>query len=140
METISVERPAPSGGKFLTQLNIGFGPRVGCLPEFSIAVLKGDGFGKKLSQTMPPNTDPINLMIDNIPIKTVLPVLVRYDNGWEAVLLADEQVVLAFAAGTTARIQMMANTPVFEFPITGARAAMIEAQEQCKAYHRAGPH
>src|SRR4051794_8056248 len=65
VETIVIDRPGPAGGKLMTILNLGFGPKDGCVPELAIAVLKGAGYGKPQGKVLPPNTDPVGLKVDD---------------------------------------------------------------------------
>jgi hypothetical protein len=79
----------------------------------------------------PPHTEPVSLVVDQNPVATPAPVLVKYDNGVEAVFAASRQIVQALVAGTTATVQIVPGTPRFEFPIAGAGAALDAARRQC---------
>jgi hypothetical protein len=126
--SIAMDHPGESGTTIVTLMNVGFGPKGGCQPEIGIAVLKGSGYGKPVGKMSPPYTEPVNLTVDQKPVSTQAPFLVKYDNGLEAVFPADRQVVEALASGTTATVQIASGTPRFEFPITGAAGAITKPE------------
>ena len=70
-------------------------------------------------------------VVDGVQVSTPAPILVKYDNGFEAVFPADTLIMQALSSGTVARIRLLTGTPMFEFSISGARAAIAQAQRQC---------
>lgn len=133
--SIAMDHPGASGTTITTLMNVGFGPKGGCQPEIGFAILKGEGYGKIVGKMSPPRTEPVSLKVDQKSVPTQAPFLVKYGNGLEAVFPADRQVVEALAAGTTATVQIVSGTPKFEFPISGAGAAMAEARRLCLSNH-----
>ncbi|MGH7100196.1 MAG: hypothetical protein ACREE4_21475 [Stellaceae bacterium] len=129
--SIAMDHPGASGTTIVSLMNVGFGPRGGCQPEVGIAMLKGDGYGKPVGKISPPHTEPVNLMVDQKPVLTQAPFLVKYDNGLEVVFPASRQVLQALAAGITASVQIVSGTPKFEFPIAGAADAIADARKRC---------
>jgi hypothetical protein len=132
---IAMDHPGASGTTVVTLMNVGFGPKSGCQPEIGIAMLKGDGYGTPVGKISPPHTEPVNLTVDQQRVSTQAPFLVKYDNGLEVVFAADQKVLGALAAGTTATVQIVPGTPRFEFPITGAGGAIAEARKRCLSRH-----
>lgn len=133
--SIAMDHPGASGTAIVTLINVGFGPKGGCQPEIGIAMLKGEGYGKPIGKISPPHTEPVKLTVDQKPVPTQAPFLVKYDNGLEVVFPADRQVLDALATGTTATVQIVSGTPRFEFPITGAGNAIAEARKRCMSSH-----
>jgi hypothetical protein len=120
-----------SVGTVVTMLNVGFNRKRGCRAELGFAVLKGATYGEPVGKQSPPRTEPIMLAVDGVQVSTPAPILVKYDNGFEAVFPADTLIVQALSSGTIARVRLVTGTPTFEFSISGARAAITQAQRQC---------
>lgn len=120
-----------SDGTIVTLLNIGFNGQRGCRAELGFAVLKGTTYGKAIGKQSPPRTEPILLMVDGARVATPAPTLVKYDNGWEAVSAAAGTILEAISAGTTASVRILPGTPLFQLPISGAGAAITQAQREC---------
>ena len=119
-------------GTLVSLMNVGFAPKNGCQPELGIALLKGNGYGTPVGRISPPHTEPVSLVVDNIPITTPAPFVVKYDNGLEAVFAASQSIMQSIANGTTATAQLVPGTPRVEFPISGARTAFAEALHECE--------
>lgn len=122
-----------SGGTIVTMLNVGFNAQRGCRAELGFAMLKSATYGDAVGKQSPPRTEPIVLMVDGVRVVTPAPTLVKYDNGFEAVFAADTIIVQALSAGTIATVRILSGTPTFEVPISGAGAAITQAQRQCAA-------
>ena len=91
-----------SNGRTLNGLlNIGFGSKGGCLPELGVAVLTGDGYGKPVGKYSPPNTTSIRLTVDSTPVATDAPYVVRYENGFEAIVRIDTRIVQTLTSGAS---------------------------------------
>jgi len=128
---VAMDHRGTTGTTIMTVLNVGYGRKNGCQPEFGIAMLKGSGYGSPVGKISPPSTEPITLVVDESRVPTPAPFLVKYDNGIEAVFAASPEIVQALVAGTTATVQIVSGTPTFEFPLTGAGAALDAARRQC---------
>lgn len=121
-----------SGKTIVTLLNISFAPP-SCLPEFGFAILTGNSYGNAIGKISPDRTTPIFLQVDGISIKTPNPYLVKYDNGIEVIFHESQQFLNYIFSGSEAIIQIVPETPRFEFPLAGARAAVSKANELCSS-------
>ena len=130
--TVTAEQVG-SGGTIMTLLNVGFNAQRGCRAELGFAMLKGAAYGETVGKQSPPRTEPIVLMVDDVRVVTPAPTLIKYSNGWEAVSAADTTIVQAISAGTKATVRILSGTPTFELSISGAGAAIMQAQRQCAA-------
>ena len=99
------------GGTIVTLLNIGFNAKRGCRAELGFAILKSGIYGEVVGKQSPPRTQPIMLMVDGARVVTPAPILVKYDNGWEAVSAADSTIVQSLSTGTTATVRILSGTP-----------------------------
>lgn len=131
LAALAMDHPEVLGATILTVMTIGFEPQAGCHAEVGVAVLKGREFGSPVGRISPPRTEPVSLTVDGSLIPTPAPFLVKYDNGWEAIFLADRKIFQALITGRTATVQIVSGTPKFEFPIAGAAVAVSAAQQQC---------
>jgi hypothetical protein len=130
--TVATAQTGRAGDLISTLLTLGFNKKTQCRQmEFGIAALQGSGYGEPIGKISPPRTEPISLDVDGRSIDTPLPFLVKYDNGYEAVFAATDEVTEAIMYGKVAIIQIVSGTPRFEFPISGAGVAIAEAQRKC---------
>ena len=118
-------------GTVVTMLNVGFNGKRGCRAELGFAVLKGATYGEPVGKRSPPRTEPIMLEVDGVQLPTPAPTVVQYDNGFEAVFSANTTIVQALSLGSIAKARLLSGAPIFEFSLSGARAAIAQAQRQC---------
>lgn len=130
--TIAIDQTG-SLGTIMTLLNVGFSVQRNCRAELGFAMLKGPAYGEAIGKQSPPSTHAISLTVDGALIITPAPTLVKYDNGWEAVSATDTTMMRALSLGTIATVRMLSGTPTFEFPISGAGAAIALAHRKCVA-------
>jgi hypothetical protein len=132
LATIATDHPTATG-TFMTVLSVGFGKGDGCIAELGLAILKGNGYGRPIGKTVPSQNEPMELMIDQVPLVTPAPFVVVYSNGAEALFAADQSIVQALLKGAIADVRIIPGTPTFEFSISGASAAIDEAHRRCVA-------
>jgi hypothetical protein len=95
-------------------------------------MLRGGGYGNPVDRLSPPYTHPVDLAVDERPMATPAPYVAKYDNGVEVMFQADERLMETLAGGTTATVQVVSGTPIFEFPIAGAGEVIAAARRGCR--------
>ena len=58
--------------------------------------------------------------------------LVRYSNGIEAMFSAQGDLIEALKVSKLARVKVFATSPIFEFPLQGAKMAIESARFNCR--------
>lgn len=122
---------AGNPGTVVAILDVSFNGKRGCRAELGFAVLRGATYGELVGKQSPQRTEPIILEVDGVQLPTPAPTLVEYDNGVKAVSSASATIVQALSLGTIAKVRLSSGTPPFEFSISGARAAIAQAQRRC---------
>jgi hypothetical protein len=114
----------------LVSLVVSFNPKLSCAAEIETIVMKGSALGTAKRQQWMKEQMQIN--VDNDKKWSERTAATEYSNGMAATFLGSDDLVQAMRNGKVAHTRTLPGTPIFEFPLAGAREAIDEAKRACR--------